>query len=94
MKPTSFNKKYIILPVVLIAGIVTTSIFTTATSSVLQSVKRDTSRVIADSDQVIEELQTKTSLTSISSKISEMGFVKETSQYIKGQETPLAYRSL
>jgi len=92
MKSTTVNKKYIIFPVVLIAGIITSSIFTTATSSVLQSVKNDTSRVIVDSEQVIEELQAKTALTTISGKISEMGFVKETSQYIKGQETPLAYR--
>jgi uncharacterized membrane protein len=93
MKPTTtVNKKYIIFPVVLIAGIITTSIFTTATSSVLQSVKSDTSRVITDSEQVTEELQAKTSLTTISSKISEMGFVKETSQYIQGAQAPLAYR--
>ncbi len=93
MKETKqINKKYIIFPVMLIAGIITTSIFTTATSSVLQSVKNDTSRVIVDSEQVTEELQAKTALTAISGKISEMGFVKETSQYIQGAQAPLAYR--
>lgn len=86
------SKKYIILPVVLVAGIVVTSIFTTATSSVLQSVKSNISRVSTDTEQVQEELQSKTSLTYLSEKIDVLGFAKQNSEYIKGAGTPLAYR--
>ncbi len=88
----SVQKKYVILPVLLVAGIVITSIFTTATSSVLQSVKKDITRVNVDTEQVQEEFHSKTSLTSLSGKIAELGFTKETAEYIKGAGTPLAYR--
>lgn len=87
-----FPKKFIILPVMLVAGIVVSSIFTTATSSVVESVKNNIARVKLDSEQLEEELQSKTSLTYLSDKINSSGFIKETSMYIKGAASPLASR--
>ncbi|GEM_PF-1688626 len=84
------TKKFVILPVLLITGIVITSVFTTATGAVLQSVKSDISTLSTDTEQVQEELHTKTSLTNLSEKIAALGFSKSTVKYVKDTAGALA----
>lgn len=87
-----FQKKHIVLPVLLMTGIVVTSVFTTATGAAVQSLKSDINAVARDNEHVTEQVHAKTSLTLISEKIQELGFAKANTKYLLGGNTPLALR--
>lgn len=92
MTNTYIRKKFVILPMILVTGIVAVAVFTTETSAVLLSVNNNINTVALDSQQVGEQLQAKTSLTYLSDKISSLNFVKSNNQYLRGTSVTLALR--
>ena len=86
------SKKYIVLPVILVTGVVSAAVFTTETSAVLQSVKNNATAVALDNQRVSEQLQAKTSLTYLSDKIALFDFVKSNTVYVGALNASLASR--
>lgn len=81
------NKKLLVLPLLLVAGVVLTSVLTTGTNVMVQSVYRDSSSLKLQTEEISEKIEESSSLLSITSQISQEGFVSARTIAVSGGAT-------
>lgn len=86
------KKGKILIALVMVAGVVVTSIITTTTGAMIQGLRADTAILSLENEKAEEQIHEKTSLTMVSTKINELGFVKANALFLSKAVPSLASR--
>ena len=88
----TINKKLLILPICLIAGVVITSVLATGTNVTVQSMYRDQAALVQKNQEMTEKIESASSLTAVNQKVPTLGFSAQHIVSITGGATALSMK--